>query len=598
MNLTAFSVEDILRKRKRLRREFLEVQNLQPIKIAVLGGSTTNEVADLLELLLLSEGFKPDIYQSEYNKYYEDAVHAPEHIKAFGPDIIYIHTHFHNIQQLPPVSASETDCASYLAAEMARFQAIWSGLHESVGCQIIQNNFEHPPLPILGNFDSTAAGGQTHFIYELNLAFSKASQLDRKLIMNDLNAIAANVGLARWFDWDRWHSYKIRTTPEGSFAIARSLAATIGSMFGRAKKCLVLDLDNTLWGGVIGDDGLDNIDIGKETPVAEAYTAFQEYCLALRDRGILLAVCSKNEESVAMSGFTHPDSVLKLEHFSAFKANWEPKHENIQAIARELNLGLDSFVFIDDNPAERAIVSAQLPMVTVPEVGNEVAHFPSIIQSGRYFEVISLSQEDIERAATYTANAKRASVERKFTNYGEYLDSLEMSAEIDEFRPIYLERITQLISKTNQFNLTTRRYTFTEIEDIAGSSLHVAMYGRLTDMFGDNGLISVIIGRVDDNMRDLHIDLWIMSCRVLKRDMEFAMLDALVERAKKAGVSRIRGYYLQTAKNNMVAEHYATLGFTRESPATPDEVNSLWSLELSTYKPQNSHIQVRELIHG
>ena len=598
MDITVLSVEELLRKRKRLRRELLENAPLQPLRIAVLGGSTTNEIVDLLEILLLSEGFAPSFYQSEYNKYYEDAVLDSEPLQAFKPDIVYVHTHYLNIQQFPSVAASESDFASHLGAEVARFRNIWSSLHETVGCQIIQNNFEHPPFPILGNLDSVAYGGQTRFIYELNLELAKASQSNRKLLIQDLNAIAASVGLTRWFDWDRWHSYKILTTTEASFAIAKSLASMIGSMSGRVKKCLVLDLDNTLWGGVIGDDGLDKIQIGKETPVAEAYTAFQNYCLALRERGILLAVCSKNDEQVARSGFSHPDSVLKLEHFSAFKANWEPKHENIQAIATELNLGLDSFVFIDDNPAERAIVYAQLPTVTVPDVGTEVAHFPEIIQAGRYFEVVSLSKEDIERAATYAANAARASVESKFSNYGEYLDSLQMSAEIEPFRSVYLERITQLISKTNQFNLTTRRYTYAEIEEIANSHRYISLYGRLTDMFGDNGLISVIVGRMDDVAPDLHIDLWIMSCRVLKRDMEHAMLDVLVERAKVAGVSRIVGYYSRTPKNGMVADHYLKLGFSEETVAFNEDGRSFWSLDVSSYKPRNTHIQVRELVHG
>ncbi len=597
MDLGSSLVEELLRKRKRLRRELLETPHLQPLKLAILGGSTTNEVADLLELLLLSAGLAPDIYQSDYNKYYEEAVHDRERLQAFQPDIVYIHTHYNNIQQFPPVAASDTGFSERLAAETARFGRIWSSLHEKVGCQIIQNNFEHPPHPVLGNLDSVVYGGQTRFIYGLNLEFAQASQSNRKLLIQDLNAIAAGVGLTRWFDWDRWHSYKILTTPEGSLAIAKSLASIIGAISGRVKKCLVLDLDNTLWGGVIGDDGLDKIQIGKETPVAEAHTAFQNYCLALRERGILLAACSKNDQEIAKSGFSHPDSVLKLEHFSAFRANWEPKHENIRAIAEELNLGLDSFVFIDDNPAERAIVAAQLPMVTVPDVGAEVAHFPSIIQAGRYFEVVSLSQEDLERADTYTANAARAAAASKFANYGEYLDSLEMSAEIQTFRPVYLERITQLINKTNQFNLTTRRYTFAEIEEIANSPKYIPLYGRLADVFGDNGLISVIVGRLDDTSSNLHIDLWIMSCRVLKRDMELAMLDALVERAKAAGVSRIVGYYIPTAKNGMVADHYAKLGFSRQ-PVLTDENKSTWSLDVSPYQPRNTHIQTRDLVHG
>jgi FkbH-like protein len=401
------------------------------------------------------------------------------------------------------------------------------------------------------------------------------------------------MGLERWFDWERWFSYKILNTAEASLAMARSLTSMVRGLYGRSRKVLVLDLDNTLWGGVIGDDGVDKIRIGRETPVAEAYTAFQEYCLSLRIRGVLLAVCSKNNEEIAKQGFEHPDSVLKLEHFSCFKANWEPKHENILAIGRELDLGVDSFVFVDDNPAERAIVAGQVEGIAVPDVGADISQYAGIIEAGRYFEPVSLSQEDLERAELYTENLQRSAFEAKFADYGEYLDSLEMSAEIDRFKPVYLERIAQLSNKTNQFNLTTRRYTLAEIESIAGDGRHIAIYGKLSDRFGDNGLISIVLGRKEGTT--LHLDLWLMSCRVLKRDMEFAMLDAVAERARAAGVETLLGYYLPTKKNGMVADHYEKLGFTRVDSS---DGTAMFALSLGSYATRNRHIKVLELTHG
>jgi FkbH-like protein len=363
------------------------------------------------------------------------------------------------------------------------------------------------------------------------------------------------------------------------------------AIYGRTRKCLILDLDNTLWGGVIGDDGPDQIKIGRETAEAEAFTAFQEYCLQLRSRGILLAVCSKNSEAIARQGFEHPDSVLLLDHFSCFKANWEPKHENIKAIASELNIGLNSLVFVDDNPAEREIVSAQLPDVAVPDVGSDVSRFISVLEDGRYFEPVRLSREDLKRAEQYRDNAQRATFQGSFQNYDEYLESLEMSAEVAAFKPVYLDRITQLISKTNQFNLTTRRYTRAQIETIAASPSYISLYGKLTDKFGDNGLISVIIGRKENGI--LHIDLWIMSCRVLKRGMETVMLDALVAECQVQGISEIRGYYIQTERNGLVAGHYADLGFKLSGG---DDEHQVFRLDLSQgYQPQNRYI--KEYIH-
>ncbi|HEX7838911.1 MAG TPA: HAD-IIIC family phosphatase [Kofleriaceae bacterium] len=584
VDVRSLPLEQVLRSRKRLRRELQGQAGLRPLRVAVLGGTTTNEVVDLLELLLLSDGFAPAFYQSEYNRFYEDATLDVHQIVEFKPDLVYLHTHVLNVSRFPSPDFAEADLEARVADELARFQRIWESIHANVRCQIIQNNFEHPPFPVLGNLDSTVPGGHTRFVYELNRAFARAASADRRLLVHDIHSIAARIGLGRWFDWERWFSYKILTTPEASYELAMSLASQIGAMRGRARKVLVLDLDNTLWGGVIGDDGVDKLQIGKETAVAEAYTAFQRYCLSLRDRGVLLAVCSKNEEAIARTGFEHPDSVLRLEHFSAFKANWEPKPENIQQIASELNLGLDSLVFVDDNPAERAIVRAQLPVVAVPEVGADVAQYPGIVQAGRFFEMVAISTEDLARADAYAANQARTATQAKFKDYGAYLDSLEMTAEIAPFRPVYLERITQLINKTNQFNLTTRRYTQAEIEQIAADPRFVPLYGRLADTFGDNGLISVIIGRLED--RILHIDLWIMSCRVLKRDMELAMLDALAQRARAAGATELRGSYLPTPKNAMVADHYKTLGFR--------SVDDAWRLDLGDYTLRNRHIKVQE----
>ncbi len=359
---------------------------------------------------------------------------------------------------------------------------------------------------------------------------------------------------------------------------------------GRTRKVLVLDLDNTVWGGVIGDDGPERIVIGRETPRAEAYTAFQEYCIALKRRGVLLAVSSKNDERIARLGFEHPDSVLKLSDFSAFRANWEPKSENIRQIAEELNLGLDSLVFVDDNPAERHLVAEQLPAVAVPDVGSDPANYPRLIEQARLFEIASLSEEDLSRTELYARNAERAATASAFANYGEYLTSLEMAAEIAPFNATYLDRIVQLTNKTNQFNLTTRRYTLAEMEAISADTSFVTLYGRLADRFGDNGLVSVIVGRSDGNV--LEIELWLMSCRVLKRDMELAMLDSLVASARRLGVRTIRGIYLPTDRNSMVSDHYEKLGF---SPGTMTAQRSEWHLDLTStnHMPKNRFIQIR-----
>ena len=590
-----YSLEDLLTRRRTLRRQLWAGEGLKDIRIAVLSGTTTNELIDMFEVLLLKDGFRPSFYQSEYGRYFEDAVVETQKLVEFRPDIVYLHTCTRNIQTFPPLSSSEEEWPRYVDAEISRFRTIWRSLSDHLDCQIIQNNFELPAQATLGNLDAVSPGGASRFVAELNRQIAAEGASNRRLVMQDLHAIAARIGMNHWIDPERWFSYKIANSAEGSFALATSLAALVAAIYGRSRKVLVLDLDNTVWGGVVGEDGVNKLLIGRELPLAEAYTAFQEYCLRLRDRGILLAVCSKNDENAARSGFSHPDSVLKLEHFSAFKANWEPKHENILEIARELNLGPDSFVFVDDNPAERAIVKSQIPGIAVPDIGAEVTHYASILEAGRYFETISLAGEDFARGKLYAQNSQRARLQQQFANYGEYLDSLEMSAEIEPFSQSYIERIAQLTNKTNQFNLTARQYTAAEIEAAAADRLHICLYGKLKDRFGDNGLISVVLGRTDGT--NLHIDLWLMSCRVLKRDMEFAMLDALVKRAKEQGIKSLAGYYAPTAKNGMVADHYQKLGF---SPLSEHAKNTatVWTLDISMYEARNRHIKILDTCHA
>ena len=572
-DLSRLPLLQILLKRRSLRRQLQAQESLHPVRIALLSGSTTQEVADLLELQLLASGFLPTLYQSEYGRYETDALHDPAALVAFNPDVVYLHTSLLNLDFGSP-------------DEHARFESIWTALSQSLSCTIVQNTFELPPLTPLGNLD--LLHGHSAKILLLNQALAAAAQRHPRVLLNDVHGISARIGLDRWFDPVRYFSSKIVTTPEGSQALALSLAALIRGLYGKSRKVLVLDLDNTLWGGVIGDDGPDRIQIGRETPVAEAYSAFQRYCLSLRAQGVLLAVCSKNDEAVAKSGFAHPDSLLKLEHFAAFRANWSPKPDNLVSIAEELNLSLDSFVFVDDNPAEREIVRAQLPQVAVPELTADVTDYPRILDHARHFEQVSLSPEDLSRAAQYQQNAQRQHTQTRFAGYDEYLDSLEMRAEIAPFSLTYLDRIAQLTNKTNQFNLTTRRYTRAELETLAADPNVVTLYGRLTDRFGDNGLVSVVLGRRNGDI--LTLDLWLMSCRVLKRDMEHAMLDALAARASAAGIKRLEGVYIPSRKNSMVAEHYATLGFTLTS--TKPDGSTTFILPLAGYKPRNLHIQV------
>lgn len=576
----------LLRKKRAIRRGLSNRKNLDDKRIAILGGSTTAEIKDMLELFLLHAGIRPVFYESEYNRYFEDVMFPESGLKDFRPEIIYIHTTNLNIRRFPALNESCEAIEELLAGEMNRFSGLWERIEQDYGCPVIQNNFELPHYRILGNLDAYDTHGRTAFIGMLNYRFAGEAEKRKNLHLNDINYLSAWFGLERWHDRLFWYSYKYAMNYEAIPLLADSVASIIRGICGKAKKCLVLDLDNTLWGGVIGDDGLQGIRIGKETPEAEAYTEFQRYVRELKERGVLLAVCSKNDETNARGGFAHPDSILSADDFAAFTANWNPKHENILNIAYTLNIGIDSLVFADDNPVEREIVRAQLAEVTVPELGSDIVKYIDILDKTGLFETVSLSADDLQRNLFYAGNAKREKQKEQYASYDEFLRSLKMVAEIAPFSPIYLDRITQLANKTNQFNLTTRRYTLSEIQAMADDDSYITLYGKLRDKFGDNGLVSVIAGIKKEN--ELHIDLWLMSCRVLKRGMETAMLDALAGRARECGLKAIVGYYFPTAKNGMVKNLFHEMGFRKLS-------ENSWHLDISgNYTSKNPFIEINQ----
>ena len=419
--------------------------------------------------------------------------------------------------------------------------------------------------------------------------FSDYARSRSGFYINDINYLSAVCGLEKWHDPEAWYLYKYAMSTSVIPDLAYSIACIIKSVYGKNHKVIDLDLDNTLWGGVIGDDGQEGIEIGQETAVGQSFSEFQSFIKGYKDYGVLLAVCSKNDMENAVLGLEHPFSVLKPADFVSIKANWQPKDLNITESADELSLGIDSFVFVDDNPAECAIVEGQLPMVQTVNF-SDVHEAMYKLSRGGYFEVTSVSADDIHRSEMYAANAQRAAQRKSFASYEDYLISLEMNAVICGFEPVYIQRITQLTNKSNQFNLTTRRYTENEIRDISTSSDHICLCGQLSDKFGDNGIVSVVIGKI--NGTQLDIELWLMSCRVLKRDMELAMLDELVRLAKLRGIDRINGYYYKTAKNNMVAELYGAFGF--ELDEKNENGNSVWHMDIAKYENKNKVINIKD----
>ena len=585
-----FDGDEIMRSKKKLLRLLKErEQGAVPLKIAVLGGSTTSDIIKILELFLRDRGIAPVFYESEYAQYWNDAVFGNPELDAFKPEMVFIHTTSRNIEEKPMIGEDAAAVSEKLEHEYARFEKMWNAISEKFGCVIIQNNFELPSERLLGNREVGCAYGRIDYITRLNCRLYDYAQSRQNFYIHDINYLSAAYGLEQWHELRHWHLYKYAMSVSAIPEFAYSLANIICSCLGRNKKVLALDLDNTLWGGVIGDDGQAGIEIGSETSEGQSFLKLQKYLKAYKELGVLLTVCSKNDLENALEGLNHPDGVLRPEDLACIKANWDEKWRNLEQMAGELNLLPESFVFVDDNPAEREIVRTQLPEVTVIDFDNPEECIRALDKCG-FFEITSLSKDDAARSEMYRANAERAALEKKFASYDEFLLSLEMTAQIGDFEEVHIPRITQLTNKSNQFNLTTKRYTQSEMEAVAADGNYIRLCGRLADKFGDNGIVSVVIGKKEGDV--LHVELWLMSCRVLKRGMEYAMLDRLVEECKKQGISEIRGYYIPTKKNGMVKGLYEEFGF--EGVVCNSVGNSVWRLLTDGYSPRNKAIKINK----
>lgn len=553
-----FDAEKLFSSRRALKKRLSSADGLLPKKIAILSGSTIGEFRNMLELFLLSYGIKPEFWEGDYGRFYEDARFKNDSLAEFAPDLIYFHTSSRNISRFPAVSDGEAEREARLGDELKRWSAAWLGARSNYGCPVIANDFEPLPYRAMGSLDAVHQNGRHRFIASLNDGLYALARENDGVAVNGLSWLASRVGLDKWASAADWYMYKYMCAVSELPELAFSVANVIKAMFGKSKKALALDLDNTLWGGIIGDDGVDNICLGVETPEGWAHWELQQYLKQLYEIGVILTVDSKNEKAAALSGFSHPFSVLKESDFSAFKANWEPKSRNLRAIAQELNIGVDSIVFVDDNPAERKQVADSVPEASVLELTLPENYLAELDRQG-YFETVAVTAADLKRNAQYAENRMRAEQAADFEDYGEYLRSLKMVCTVSRFSPANLERVTQLINKTNQFNMTTRRYSAAEVEAMAESGDWLEFCVRLEDIFGDNGIVGILAAKLESGAA--RIDTFLMSCRVFKRGLELQMLAELAKMCVERGIERVIGEYIPTAKNVIIKDFYAENGF-------------------------------------
>jgi len=452
-----------------------------------------------------------------------------------------------------PIKATPGDAEAAqttVSACLEYFQSIRAGIHANGNAVCILQTVPRPVETLFGNLDFVLPGTQRWLIEAINRRLAEIVGGSSDLLF-DVSGLAETAGLARWHDTTQWNIARLPFAVELLPICAEHACRLIAALRGKSRRCLILDLDNTLWGGVIGDDGLDGLVLGQGDATGEAYLSVQQTALALRDRGIVLAVSSKNDDEVARKPFRlHPDMLLTEEHFAIFQANWDDKASNIAAIAEELSLGLDAMVFLDDNPVERGLVRRMLPQVEVPELPDDPAYYARTLLATGYFEAVSFSPEDRQRADFYRDNARRIALRRQAGDLDSYLASLEMRIAFAPFDDVNRARIAQLINKSNQYNLTTRRYTESEVKEVQQDPDCFTLQVRLSDTFGDNGMISVVICR--RRGEDLEVDTWVMSCRVLNRKVEVAVLMELIDHARTEGVRRILGRYIPTERNALV----------------------------------------------
>jgi FkbH-like protein len=548
----------------------------KPVRLAILGGSTTHQLRDLIEVFLAGEQIRAEIYEADYGLFRQEILMPGSGLDQFGPQVIFLATSCRNIGGFPRMLEDETSVKQLLDTEVSEWAWLWETANTRWNATIIQNNFEVQPGSVIGHFNQRHAASREQYVERLNRLL--ADRAPAYVLIHDLRGLSSELGTRAWFDPRYYYEYKMPCGPELLVPYAHSIVSLLCAIAGKSKKVLVLDLDNTLWGGVIGDLGAGAIRFGQGSGEGEAFLAFQTYALQLRQRGVLLAVCSKNNESAAREPFEkRDDMVLKLADISCFVANWENKADNLRNIARQLDLKPDSLVFVDDNPAERALVRRLAPEVAVPDMPEDPAGYIQALAIHRYFETVGLTAEDAARTQYYADNNKRREMAAGSSDVSSFLISLKMHSKVEPINEFNIERVTQLLNKSNQFNLTTRRRTVAEVRELTNSADWRTLTFTLVDALGDNGLISIILLRGCG--KALEIDTWVMSCRVLLRGMEQFARNQVVEIARSGGFESITGCYIPTEKNSMVKDHFPSLGFT---PAGTDGGQTFWTLQLNS----------------
>lgn len=580
--LSNFSLDDmqlkrLYRKYNQLKLNQLDIEPLIPISIGIISNSTYSLILPALVATGLRYGFIFNIIESGYGQIAQEAFTTDSIFSGKKLNAILLAIDYRGLPFIPSpgdITKSKKDVDEYLSLT----KSIIEGLRKKTGAEVVIQTIAPPAENIFGSYEGIVPGTLSWMISRLN--HKMGSLMGDGAYILDVCGLAARIGLEDWHDPKLWNLAKLPFSQKYTPIYSEFFCRILASRYGKSRRCLILDLDNTLWGGIIGDDGVEGILIGNGDPIAEAHLSVQATALELRGRGVALAISSKNEDITARQPFkTHPDMLLREMHIAVFQANWSDKASNIKAIAQTLSLGLGSMVFLDDNPAERMQVRRELPEVAVPELPNDPALYTRTLLAAGYFEATAFSEEDKKRADFYKGNAERTELLSRSSDMDAYLHSLKMVISFKSFDKVGRARIAQLINKSNQFNLTSKRYSELEISSLEEDEKYFTRQIRLKDVLGDNGMISVVICKKNGTVWE--IDTWLMSCRVLGRCVEIAVLQDVVSNAIEQGAKELIGFYIPTERNVIVKDHYKKLGFNKASEEANREV---WNLNLLDYK--------------
>jgi FkbH-like protein len=583
-------VETVQLDRALARLDLKEAPGFTSVRLAILASSTVDHLPPAIRVAGLRRRLLIEVHSGAYGQYRQDLLDADSALHRFAPQAALFSLSPREVIASISLAATAAEVDDAIGRFIAELRSLWRKARE-IGAAVIQQTFIDVSEPLFGGYDRIVPGAPSAVVTRLDDRLAQAAAEDGALLL-DVARASQRDGIDAWFDVGRWLQGKLEIAPQAAPFYGDLAARILAALRGLSKKCLVLDLDNTLWGGVIGDDGLEGIVLGEGSAAGEAHLALQHYAKLLKERGVILAVCSKNDAKIAEAAFNdHPEMVLRRSDFAAFQANWDDKAQNLKAIATRLNIGVDSLVFVDDNPIERARIRQSLPMVAVPEMPEDPAHYVRCLADAGYFEAVAFTADDRSRAEQYSANAEREALLGSAESMDDFLRGLDMTTVYGPFTAVDHARVVQLINKTNQFNTTTRRYAGEEVARIMEDREAVTLQFRLLDRLGDNGLISTMILRptpAEDGV--LEIENWVMSCRVFGRELEFEAMNIAVQAARARGARALVAEYIPTPKNDVISKLYPSLGFTEVGRPAPANGATRWRLDLADYVTRNTHI--------